>query len=255
MMLTVLSGFGIGLLLGLTGMGAGSLMAPFLLLVLGLDPVHAVGTDLAFAFLTKIIGTVQHRLQRTVWLRPAFFISLGSVPASFLTSWFVASRATQGPDIEHLLTRVIGSMLVLVSVVVLARSLGWLEHRDSRRERWPHWWQDVLLGILIGGMVGLTSVGSGTLLAAILLVWFVVPPEHLVGLDVLVGAIMAFFGAVSYAYHGFVEWSVLGQLLLGSLPGVVVGARLVPYAPARLLRGLLGLLILWAGVWLLLRAG
>ncbi len=247
--LVISAGFAIGLLLGLTGIGGGALMTPFLLLVLHLDPVHAIGTDLAFAFLTKSVSAVQHRRQRTVWLRPAFFISLGSVPASLAASWFVVSQVHNRAWVEQTLPRLLGGVLVLVALLIAGRALGWIKARgDERRERWPTWWQDVLLGVAIGALVGLTSVGSGTLLVAVLLLFFVVPADHLVGLNVLVGALLAFFPMLTYAYHGFVRWPLLGQILIGALPGSVLGAHLVTRAPTRAIRLFLSFLVLLAGV-------
>lgn len=248
-MLVILSGFVIGFLLGLTGIGGGALMTPFLILVMGLHPVTAIGTDLVFAFVTKSVGAVQHRLQRTVWLRPAFFLSLGSVPASVFASWFVVSQVKRGGWVDHILPRILGGMLVVVALLVAARSLGWIKARGGgHKERWPAWWQDVLLGVALGLLVGVTSVGSGTLLVAVLLIFFVVPPEHLVGLNVLVGAMLAFFPALTYAYHGYVDWGLAGQILIGAIPGTVLGARLVPKMPTKPLRLLLSFLVCLAGV-------
>ena len=249
MLFNVLAGLVIGFLLGLTGIGGGALMTPFLLLVIHLDPVHAIGTDLAFAFVSKSVGALQHRLQRTVWLRPAFYISLGSVPASLLASWFVVSRVQDRAWVEHTLPRLLGLALILVALLVAGRAVGWIKPSgDENRERWPTWWQDILLGVLIGLLVGLTSVGSGTLLVAVLLLFFVVPPEHLVGLNVLVGAVLAFFPMLTYASHGFVHWALLGEILVGAIPGAVLGARLVTRVPTRTIRLFLSFLVLLAGV-------
>ena len=248
MLFNVLAGLVIGFLLGLTGIGGGALMTPFLLLVVHLDPVYAIGTDLAFAFVSKSVGALQHRLQRTVWLRPAFFISLGSVPSSLVASWFVVSRVHNRVWVEHTLPRLLGLALILVALLVAGRAMGWIKPRgDATRERWPTWWQDVLFGVVIGALVGLTSVGSGTLLVAVLLLFFVVPTEHLVGLNVLVGALLAFFPMLAYAAHGFVEWALLGQILLGAVPGSILGARWVTRAPTRAIRLFLSFLVLLAG--------
>ena len=247
------AGFLIGFLLGLTGIGGGALMTPFLILVMRLSTVTAIGTDLAFAFITKSVSAIQHRRQKTVWLKPAFFISLGSVPASLAASWFVVSQAHKNDWSEQLLPRLLGGMLVVVSLLVAARALGCIKARgEENQERWPAWWQNILLGAFMGALIGLTSVGSGTLLVAVLLLFFLIPPEHLVGLNVLVGAILAFFPALTYAYHGFVNWSLLTQILIGAIPGSVFGARLVTKAPTKAIRLLLSALVLLAGIRLLL---
>lgn len=255
-MFVVLSGFVIGFLLGLTGIGGGALMTPFLILVMGLHPVTAIGTDLVFAFVAKSVSAVQHRRQRTVWLQPAFFLSLGSVPTSILASWFVVTQVKNRGWVEQTLPRLLGGMLVVVAVLVAARALGWIKARGGEhKERWPTWWQNVLLGVALGLLVGMTSVGSGTLLVAILLLFFVVPPEHLVGLNVLVGAGLAFFPALTYAYHGYVKWVLLGQILVGALPGTILGARLVTRAPTKPLRLFLSCLVCLAGLRLWMGVG
>ena len=245
---TIAAGFAIGLLIGLTGIGGGALMTPFLLLALHLDPIHAIGTDLAFAFVAKSASALQHRRQKTVWLRPAFFISLGSVPASLLASWFVVSQSHNRVWLEHHLPRLLGGMLILVALLASGRTLGCIKESANQEERWPSWWQNLLLGLAIGMLVGLTSIGSGTLLIATLLLFFVIPSDHLVGLNVLVGALLSFFPMLLYAYHGFVVWDLLGLLLLGALPGTILGARMVTKTSTKTIRLIASFLVLLSGV-------
>lgn len=252
----IVAGFVIGFFIGLTGIGGGVLMTPFLILALRLDPVTAIGTDLAFAFVTKSVGAWQHRIQRTVRLRPAFYLSLGSIPAAILSSQFVVNQVRNQQWVRVWLPQALGLALVIVAWLIAARALGWLRPRQNRPgEHWPRKGEFVLLGVPLGILVGLTSVGSGTLLVAILLLFFAVPAEHLVGLNVLMGALLAFFPALTYAYHGFVDWGLLGCLLLGALPGVTLGARMVTRTPTRALRLALSVLVCLAGLRLWLGAG
>ena len=248
MMLNVLAGLLIGFLLGLTGIGGGALMTPFLLLVVHLPPATAIGTDLAFALVTKSVSAVQHRRQKTIWLRPAFFISLGSVPTSLAAAWVVGAHAHH-PWMTRLLPGLIGVALVAIALVVMARALHWLDSPPSHdTERWPAWWQNVLLGVVMGLLVGVTSIGSGTIFVGTMLLLFALPPAHLVGLNVLVGALLAFFPALTYAWHGLVAWPLLGTLLLGALPGAVLGGALVTRVPTDRVRLLLSVLIFFAGI-------
>ncbi len=251
-MVNLVAGAVIGFLLGLTGIGGGALLTPFLLLVAHLHPAVAIGTDLVFSFVVKSASTVQHRRQRTVWLLPAFYISLGSVPASLLAATFIVGHVHQ-PQVERVLPRVIGGTLMVVACVVIARAAQWLRKpAEPAQERWPAWWQNVLLGILMGLLVGATSIGSGTLLVSTMLLLFSLPPAHLVGLNVLVGAVLAFFPAMTYAWHGMVAWQLLGTLLIGALPGAVLGSRLVTRVPTRYVQMLLGVIIFLAGARLLM---
>ena len=143
-------------------------------------------------------------------------------------------------------------MLAVAALLVVGRALGWIKARGGEhRDRWPSWWQDVLLGVAIGLLVGMTSVGSGTLLVAVMLLFFVIPAEHLVGLNVLVGALLAFFPMLTYAWHGFVLWPLLAQLLMGAIPGSIIGTKLVTRVPTRAVRLFLGFLVLLAGIRLL----
>lgn len=226
-------------------------MTPYLLLVLHLHPVTAIGTDMAFAFTTKTVSAIQHRRQRTLWLKPAFFIALGSVPASLAASLLVVKHVKESTWIEQFLPRFLGGVLILVALLVAMRATGWLRTHTPEKEHWPQWWQGALLGSFLGSIVGTTSVGSGTLFVAVMLLCFSIPGEHLVGLNVLTGAVLAFFPSLAYAYHGFVNWPLLFNILIGALPGTLLGAHLVTRVPTQTIRLILSFLVLLAGIRLL----
>ncbi len=253
-MTAMLAGAGIGFILGLTGMGGGALALPFLLWVLGLPPVTAVGTDLVFTTVTRLVGSIQHRRQKTVWLRPIFYLSLGSLPGAWLSSWWVL-RMADPRWVEVIFPRLLGLTLSLVGLYILARSMGWFRVRAEGKERWPSARAAWLIGFVGGLVVGATSVGGGVLISAAFLLWYHVPPAHLVGLDVLHGALLSGTAAIPYTLHDQVAWHVLPALWLGALPGVWLGARLVVRWPTQRLRALLGLIIVAAGVRLLWAAG
>ena len=159
-LLIIAAGLVVGALIGMTGMGGGAIMTPFLILVMKVNPVLAIGTDLVFAALTKWSSGLQHRRQKNVSLRMVAWLALGSLPASFLASSFVLSHYTKPNDLlERLLPKILGTVLVFVSLYTLARVFNWI--KPSEDENWPPAWALVLIGLLGGGLVGLTSVGCG----------------------------------------------------------------------------------------------
>ena len=247
------AGLFVGFLIGLTGMGGGALMTPFLLIVMKLNPVLAVGTDLTFAAVTKMVGSIQHRRENNVSFRRVAWMAVGSLPASFLTAQFILRQPENSPLVEKTLPVILGWMLVLVSLIILARIarlLGPKEHVDIR---WPSPVAMLGIGAVGGALVGLTSIGGGTVIMALLLIFFSIPLNQMVGMDVLHGAMLATVPALTYAYAGEVNWSLVGLMLIGSLPGAWLGARAVNRNDRRLVRGVLGFLILGAGIHLLVR--
>jgi uncharacterized membrane protein YfcA len=247
----VAAGLVVGILISLTGMGGGAIMTPFLILVMKIDPVLAVGTDLVFAAVTKWTSGLHHHRQDNVGLRMVFWMALGSVPASLLVSTYVVAHLDEkNGSLQHLLARLLGVVLVLVSVYTLARILNWVH--VPKDERWPPAWALTLLGALGGGLVGMTSVGSGTVIMASLMLFFSIPPAQMVGLDVMHGALLTTVPAGVYTFAGQVDWSLIAWLLVGSIPGAWLGARLVTIVPQRLVRGALSLLLILAGLQLFL---
>jgi uncharacterized membrane protein YfcA len=247
----ILAGLLVGILIAMTGMGGGAIMTPFLILVMKVNPVLAIGTDLVFAALTKWTSGLQHRRQKNVSLRMVAWLALGSLPASFLASSFVLSHhANPGDLLERLLPKILGAVLIVVSLYTLARIFNWIKVNEDLN--WPPNWALALIGALGGGLVGLTSVGSGTVIMASLLIFFSLPPTQLVGLDVMHGALLATVPAGVYAFGGQVDWPLVGLLLLGSVPGAWLGTRLITRVPQRLVRGALSGFLLFAGVRLFL---
>jgi len=223
----ILAGIVVGFLVGMTGMGGGAVMTPFLILVLKVDPILAVGTDLVFASITKIGGGLQHWRQKTVWLKPVLWMALGSLPASFIGARYLLTHV--GDD-----------------------SLGWPKSQLGAAVRWPSAWALIVVGAIGGFLVGVTSIGGGTVIMALMVIFFVIPPDQLVGLDVSHGAMLALFTAATYAIAGQVNWSLIGWLVLGSLPGVWLGARAVKIVSQNVVRTVLGILLFIAGVSLIL---
>jgi len=246
--LATVAGLIVGFLVGMTGMGGGALMTPFLILILKMNPVTAVGTDLAFAAVTKITGGYQHWRQHTLRLKPVLWMALGSIPASLLGSHYIISRVGNEYVVQHLLPLLLGIVLIVVGILVVLRALGWLRNKENDPVICPQPWSFILIGAIGGLLVGLTSVGGGTIIMALLMIFYTIPAGQLVAMDVSHGALLALFTASTYAFSGHVDWSLTIWLLIGSLPGVWLGARAVKIIPQRTVRIALGILLLLAGI-------
>ncbi len=244
-----------GFLIGMTGMGGGALMTPFLLVVLKFDPVLAVGTDLVFAAVTKIIGGLGHHHESKISLKPVFWMAAGSIPASLLGSQFILSQTDNRHLIDEFLPNLLGWTLIVVSIIIIARVFRFLGPKKESQVRYPAPWALILIGAVGGGLVGMTSIGGGTVIMALLLLFFSMPLNYMVGLDVMHGALLAVISAFSYIFAGQVDFSTVGALLLGSLPGVWLGAKVIHRINLLLVRGILGLLVFGAGLQLLLGGG
>lgn len=240
----MLAGAVVGVLLGATGMGGGSLMTPILLLF-GIPVTKAIGTDLLFAAVTKSLGSVQHTLYKQVDWRLVRWLAVGSMPGSFAGALLVTlfSRDLTGAD--NLLKGVIA---VLVIVAGAAMTRKWSK---SGKEKVFRPWLASLTGLTLGLLVGFTSIGSGTLFAVVLSLGFGLAPRLLVGTDIVHGTLLVWSAAAAHAIVGNVQYGTVSWLLVGSLPGIVIGSlltRRIPIRPLRLcLAGVLivsGLLIL-----------
>ncbi|OQY36383.1 MAG: hypothetical protein B6243_03310 [Anaerolineaceae bacterium 4572_5.2] len=249
--LIIVAGLVIGFLIGLTGMGGGALMTPFLISVMKFDPVLAVGTDLAFAAITKIIGGAQHHHESKVSFKPVLWMASGSIPASLLSSQFVLRQADNRHLTEEILPTLLGLTLIVVSIIILGRVFRFLGPRKESEVRYPAPWALFVIGAIGGMLVGMTSIGGGTVIMALLLLFFSIPLNYMVGLDVMHGALLAIISALSYIFAGQTNWQAVGYLLIGSLPGVWFGARTVHRVNLLLVRGILAILVLGAGIELL----
>jgi uncharacterized protein len=241
----MLMSFGVGILIGLTSMGGAALMAPFLILVVGVRPVTAVGTDLVYGAVTKIVGAFVHLKQGTVDLPIVKRLAAGSVPGGILGALLVIALPRFTHNAEQYVQRAIGALLLLVAVLLLARMLvpaptatPSATRFEFLRERGTLIW-----GAIVGFCVGATSVGSGSLLAPFLMLLYPSKTSRVVGTDVFHAAILVSVTGLAHATASGVEWALIPTLLCGSVPGVVIGSRLAAYVPAKPLRtGLAALL-------------
>ncbi len=250
--LLVLFGLGVGVLVGTTGMGGGSLMTPLLILVAGVKPSVAVGTDLAYAAVTKTVGGWRHLRQGSVQSSLAWWLAAGSCPGSILGVLTLERLA-----LEDELLPMIAATLLLTGCLVLLRALalGGAGERDSvemtRRRRLAA----VTLGAVVGYVLGLTSAGSGTLIAIGLILGFRLSPRRVVGTDVYHAAVLLWVAAGAHMLSGNVDFVMAGTILLGSIPGVWIGTTIAKHLPERGLRPALGIVLVSSGLALLGKAG
>ncbi len=245
----VFMSFLVGILVGLTSMGGAALMTPFLILIVGVRPVLAVGTDLAYGALTKVAGAWMHWRQGKVHMETVRRLAYGSVPGG-IAGVLVISRIRRYIDVDHYVKTSIGIVLVVVSLVLLIRTLtpDWIPERPLDWIRAHARQLTSVWGLFVGFTVGMTSVGSGSLIAPFLIALHPGKPALVVGTDVFHAAVLVAATAFLYTGTGQVEWQLVPVLLLGSLPGVLLGSYLAPRLPARILRVGLGIVLLGTGV-------
>ena len=251
--LPVFVGLVVGFLIGLTGMGGGALMTPFLLIVMKIDPVLAVGTDLTFAAITKVVGSIQHRREKNVSLRRVFWMACGSLPAALLGAQFILHQKGNSTLTENILPTILGITLVIVSLIILGRVFRLLGPKEYIEITWPAPWSLILIGIIGGLLVGMTSIGGGTVIMALLLIFFSIPLNLMVGIDVVHGALLTVVTSMNYIFAGQTDWNLVGLLLIGSLPGAWLGALAINRIDVRIVRGILALAVIGAGIDLLIR--
>jgi uncharacterized protein len=245
----VLMSFAVGVLIGLTSMGGAALMAPFLILVVGVRPVTAVGTDLVYSAVTKIIGAWVHLKQGTVDLPVVWKLAAGSIPGGILGALLVILLPQFTHNAEHYVKRAIGTLLVLVAIILLARILTKFSEAtpSTKQLKFLNDQGTVIWGAVVGFCVGATSVGSGSLLAPFLMMLYPSKTSKVVGTDVFHAAILVSVTGIAHATSGGVEWNLVPFLLAGSIPGVLLGSRIAAHVPARPLRTCLAALLLVTG--------
>jgi uncharacterized membrane protein YfcA len=258
--LLVLFGLGVGLLVGMTGIGGGSLMTPLLIIVVGIHPVTAIGSDLAYGAVTKTVGGIKHLRQRTVAIRLSSWMAVGSVPAAVLGVYVLEAleRAYRGDFESLLLTMVAGAVLFSgVATLVRAVFLTKLIERERRGFRLTKKDRVVAatVGVFVGFVLGITSAGSGALIAVALIYIFRLVPTRVVGTDIFHAALLLWAAALAHIVAGNVDYALVGTILLGSLPGVWCGSHMSVRLPTGALRTALGVVLVGAGLGLLSKAG
>jgi len=249
----VLFGFGIGILVGMTGMGGGALMTPLLILFFGVSPTTAIGTDILYAAITKTVGGWRHLKMKTVNLGLVGWLAIGSVPAAVLGVQIVSMLQDRlGEErLDSLVYAVLGGTLLMVGIITLARALILArtiqEREDFKLER-RHKVAAVVIGAATGFVIGVTSAGSGTVVAVLLIVIYRLTPKRVVGTDVVHAAIVLWAAGIAHFGHGNVDLGLVGNILIGSVPGVVIGAALMNKVNQDWIRIALGVVLVASGI-------
>jgi hypothetical protein len=246
-----LTGLLIGFLVGLTGMGGGSLMTPVLVLVFDFSVVLAVGTDILHGAIFKTIGAWRHRTLGHVHARLTFWLALGSVPASLAGVYVIEILKDQyGEDINDVSARILGWALVVGGLGFLARALVHRKEVSNRPYRLSN--RDrilaVLVGVFGGFVLGLTSVGSGTFFGLMMLILFPLTASKIVGTDIFHAAVLLWAAGVAHLGAGNVDLSAVFWLALGSIPGILGGSQLTVRLPDRAIRLALSTVLVLAGL-------
>ena len=249
----ILFGLGIGILVGMTGMGGGALMTPLLILFFGVSPTTAIGTDILYAAITKTVGAQRHYKLGTVNLGLVFWLAVGSVPAAILGVQVVSILQDHlGEDkLDSLVYAVLGGTLLMVGIITLGRALilaKTINERDDFKIELRHKVAAVTIGATTGFVIGVTSAGSGTVIAVLLIAVYRLTPKHVVGTDVFHAAIILWAAGLAHFGHGNVDLGLVGNILLGSIPGIIIGAALTEKVPQDKLRIALGVVLIASGI-------
>jgi uncharacterized membrane protein YfcA len=258
--LLIVAGLGIGLLVGMTGMGGGSLMTPILILLFGTAPTTAIGSDIAYAAITKTVGGWRHLRLRTVNVSLSLWLAVGSVPAAIAGVWVISLlHDAYGDSLDDIVLTMLAIALVGVGLLVLIRALLIPQLARNEREGFEltraHKVAAVAIGATTGFVIGITSAGSGTLIAVFLIAFYRLGPRQVVGTDVFHAAILLWAAGLAHVVSGNVDFGLVGTILLGSIPGIWIGSHLTVKLPAGLLRGSLGVVMVLSALALFDKAG
>lgn len=254
-------GLGVGILVGMTGIGGGALMTPLLVLFVGTPPVTAVGTDLAYGAITKTVGGYKHWKQGTIDFVLSSWMALGSVPAAVGGVYVVGilEKHFGGKEFERIMLYLLAGAIAFTGVVTLIRAIFLKQlisrERDTIEMKARHKIAAVVLGLSVGFVLGITSAGSGSLIALGLILLFRLTPYRVVGTDIFHAAIVLWAAAIAHIVAGNVDYKLAGTILIGSVPGVWFGSHMSVRLPAGTLRTVLGVVLIGAAMGLGSKAG
>ena len=241
----IASGFAVGLLVGMTGVGGGSLMTPLLTLLFGVPPSVAVGTDLAFACITKTAGTFTHRLRGTVNWTIVKRLCCGALPAAVLATlalkWFGALNQEIGQIIRYTIAGSV--MLTVVALLFRGKMQAWIAARPGRQlQGRALTCATVVAGAVLGALVTVSSIGAGAIGATLLVLLYPrLSAAEVAGTDIAYAVPLTAIAAFGHWWLGSINWTLLATLLVGSVPGIVIGSWVARAVPERFLRALLAM--------------
>jgi uncharacterized protein len=251
-------GFGVGFLVGLTGMGGGSLMTPLLILLFGIKPVTAIGTDIFYAAITKTAGGWRHLKLKTVNVPLTWWMAAGSVPSAIAGVWALDQLQDRlGDDLDETVFAILAACLLVVGAITLLRSLFLAKAIAEREDFELHTRHKIAaagIGATTGFVIGLSSAGSGTVIAIMLIAVFRLTPQRVVGTDVFHAAVLLWAAGLAHVVGGNVDFLLAGNILIGSVPGVILGSNMSVKWPQGILRTALGVVLIAAGAALLEKA-
>ena len=245
-----ISGFGVGLLVGLTGVGGGSLMTPLLVLLFGIHPTTAVGTDLLYAAATKSAGTLMHGAKQTVDWRIVRRLATGSIPASFAMLVMLSWLGVHGNAANRLISLVLGVALIATAGTILFRRqiVEYVATRFGEPDPRRTPMLTVATGVVLGALVAISSVGAGAIgVTALILLYPRLPTVRVVGSDIAHAVPLTLLAGLGHWLLGSVDWPILGSLLTGSVPGVLLGSYMATRVPDLVLRPLLATTLILVG--------
>jgi hypothetical protein len=248
----VIAGLTVGFIVGMTGVGGGSLMTP-ILLWFGINPAAAVGTDLLYAAVTKAGGVWVHQKHRNIDWSITGWLALGSVPAAALTLWLLKGLHASPDALNTVIKQGLGVVLLLTALAILfkKRLLAFASRRAGERPRLAPATLNLLTlatGVLLGSMVTLTSIGAGALgTVALFVLYPFLPTRRLVGTEIAHAVPLTLIAGLGHASMGHMDWSILAYLLAGSLPGIYLGSHLSGRVSDELLRPCLSVMLVAIG--------
>jgi len=239
----IASGFAVGLLVGMTGVGGGSLMTPLLTLLFGVAPSVAVGTDLAFASITKGVGTITHRVRGTVHWEIVRRLCAGALPAALVATWFLQHYGSLGREVALFIrySIAVSVLLTVVAILFRRRMIAWINAQPGRQLQGRALTvATILCGAVLGTLVTISSIGAGAIGATLLVMLYPrLTPAEVAGTDIAYAVPLTAIAAAGHWYLGSINWALLITLLVGSVPGITIGSWAARAVPERFLRGLL----------------
>ncbi|PLT29083.1 sulfite exporter TauE/SafE family protein [Peribacillus deserti] len=245
-----LMGLLVGFLVGLTGVGGAALLTPVLILI-GINPSIAVGTDLVYNSITKLFGASQHWRQKTVNGQMVKYLAIGSIPSAVAAIVALHYFESYFHNQEQIIRHSLGYILILVSLAILLRTVIEKKIRPNRWQLKPleeKKMLTILIGIVFGFIVGLTSLGSGSLFAVAMIFLYQMKTSEMIGTDIVHAFLLVSVAGLLHIGYGNINYMLVGNLLIGSIPGVIIGSKISAKVPTRPLRTVVALLILVSGL-------